>query len=404
MVTSINYKTGIIFDPVAGPSASLADSLYTGTAPVITNTQQSTSTIASAIKWSPDPVPLSGSDRRIPFNYLGAGDYTVGPTFPDTLLVLPLSRYPNTYSSGQSNHALEFMYYGTEFELLYKYISGATEYRLYINDQKVTDLTQDIPGPPGAGTRNVLKVNLGSVNVWKIRFEMTTMPFGGIFTGPTDTLWPTLSTTPRLMGFGDSITDGSSQNQGAGQGTWLKRFGRLAGIPDTWDQSRGGTGYITPGSFATLPDRAQRDVVTYNPDVIIMWAGYNDQTVVTTDLERIRTAAIRTIDIIQAGVPNVDIIMGGVWQPTGTPTLSPLMTNDVLRSVAFLKDLPFVDMIAGKVYDRFENVVHDNGEPWITTVNASTFVGADNVHPNNAGHQYLAYKWFDAYRALYQEN
>lgn len=403
MVTSINYKTGIILDPVSGPAASMADALYAGTAPVISNTQQSTSTIASAIKWVPDPIPLSGNDRRIPFTYLGAGDYTVGTAFPDTLLVLPLSRYPNTYASGQSNHAIEFMYYGQTFELLYKYISGATEYRLYINDQKVTDLTQDMPGPPSAGSRNVLKVDLGSVSVWKIRFEMTTMPFGGIFTGPNDTLWPTPLRGPRLMGFGDSITDGSSQNQGAGQGTWLKRFGRLVGAPDTWDQSRGGTGYITPGSFATLPDRAERDVVRYAPDVVIMWAGYNDQTVVTSDLLAIRNAAIRTIDIIQAGVPNVDIIMGGIWQPTGSPTQSPIQTNEVLKQVAFLRDLAFVEPMTGKVYNRFEEVVYDSGEAWITTTNASTFVGADAVHPNNAGYQYLAYKWFTAYSALYQE-
>lgn len=402
MVTSINYKTGVIFNPVSGPAFSSADALYAGTAPVITNTQSASPTIVSAVKWSPDPVPLAGNDRRIPFNYLGAGDYINGTSVPDPNFVLPLSRYPNTYASGQSNHAVEFMYYGQIFEFKYKYISGATEYRLYVNDLKVTDLTQDMPGPPVAGTSNVLKVDLGSVNVWKIRFEMTTCPFGGIYTGPNDTLWPTDRTSPRIMGFGDSITDGSAQNQGAGQGTWLKRFGRLAGAPDTWDQARGGTGYITPGTFVPLPDRAQRDVVAYDPDVVIMWAGYNDQTVVQTDLLAIRNAALRTIDIIQAGVPNVDIIMGGIWQPTGSPTQSPILTNEVLKQVAFLKDLPFVEMLTGKVYDRYENVVLDSGEPWITTINASTFVGADNVHPNNAGHQYLAHKWFAAYSALYQ--
>jgi lysophospholipase L1-like esterase len=233
---------------------------------------------------------------------------------------------------------------------------------------------------------------------------MTTMPFGGVYTAPGDVVWPTNLIGPRIMAFGDSITDGSAQNQGAGQGTWLKRFGRLVGAPDTWDQGRGGTGYITPGTFATLPDRAFRDVVTYQPDVVIMWAGYNDQTIDPVLLEQVRVAALRTIDIIQASVPNVTIIMGGVWQPTGSPTQSPILTNDVLKQVAFQRDLAFVEPLTGNVYDRFENLVYSNGGPWITTANSSVFVGADAVHPNNAGHQYLANKWFAAYASLYQRD
>lgn len=400
MSTAINYRTGNILLPIEQPPTILADALYAGTAPVITNTQSATTTIASGVKWSPAPIPLAGSDRRGTFTFLGAADFAIGTVFPDTEFILPLSRYPNTYASGQAHWAYEFYFYGQIFEHRYKYISGATEYRLYVNDQKVTDLTQDMPGPPTAGSRNVLKVDLGSVAVWKIRFEMTTMPFGGVFTAPGDTVWPTLTPPGRIMGFGDSITDGSAQNQGAGQGTWLKRFGRLVGIADTWDQSRGSTGYVAPGTFANLLDRAQRDVVTYNPDVVIMWAGYNDQTIDPTALAQIQANAEATIDIIRAGVPNVELIMGGVWEPTGSPSQSPIQTNNVLRNVAFSKDIPFVDMLNGVVYDRYEQVVLDYGAPWITTANSSTFVGGDGVHPNNAGHQYLAYKWFQAYASL----
>lgn len=404
MSTAINYDTGNVFDPTPDIGLGTSEGLYAGTAPIITNTQSASTTIASGVAWRPDPVPLSGSDRRGFFTYLGAGDYINGTGTPDVNFVLPLSRYPNTYASGQSNHAYEFYFHGQIFELKFKYISGATEYRLYINDRPVTANTQDIPGPPTAGSSNVLKVDLGSVDVWRIRFEVTTMPFGGVFTSPGDTVWPTLLRGPRVMGFGDSITDGSSQNQGAGQGTWLKRFGRLIGARDTWDQSRGSTGYITPGTFATLPNRAQRDVVTYKPDVVIMWAGYNDQTIDPVLLSDIKSAASLTVDIIRSQVPNVDIIMGGVWSPTGSPTQSPLLTNDVLKGVAFAKDIPFVEPITGKVYDQFENIVHDDGAPWITTANTATYIGGDGVHPNNTGHQYLAHKWHSAYAALYQKD
>lgn len=400
MLTSINYKTGIILNPVAAPPASISEALYAGTAPVITNTQSASPTIASAVKWAPDPVALTSNDRRATFTYLGAGDFINGTTIPDPNFVLPLSRYPNTYASGQSNFAYEFYFQGQIFELKFKYISTATQYRLSINDQKVTDLTQAIPGPPTAGSSNVLKVDLGSSTVWKIKFEVTTMPFGGVYTGPNDTLWPTLPPSLRVAGLGDSITDGSAQNTGAGQGTWLKRFGRLIGTSDTWDQSRGGTGYITPGAFATIPARCFRDIVPYRPDVVILWAGYNDQTSDQTVLLQIREAVMDTIETIKASLPNTDIVMGGIWAPTATPGLASTSTNAILKQCAFEKDLPFVEPITGKVYDSFERVVFDNGEPWINNINVAQYIGGDAVHPNNLGHQYLAYKWAQAFSAL----
>lgn len=398
--TSINYNYGNILQPVDAPPLSVSEALYTGTAPVITNTQSPNTTLAGGVKWAPDPVTLSGSDRRGTFTYLGAGNFINGTVVPDPNFVLPLSRYPNTYASGQGNFAYEFMFSGQVFELKYKYISTATQYRLYINDRKVTDLTQSVPGPPTAGSSNVLKVDLGSVDMWKIRFEVATMPFGGVFTFPGDTVFPTLQPYRRIMGLGDSITDGSSQNTGAGQGTWLKRFGRLIGTGDTWDQSRGGTGYITPGAFATIPDRIPLDVLPYNPDAIIMWAGYNDQTSDAATLVSMANAVNESIDLIRSNLPNCMLVLGGVWQPTGTVGLTASGTNDTLRNVAFSRDLPFVDMIQGKVYDIYERVVWDNGAPWITTANAATYVGADNVHPNNAGHQYLAHKWAQAFSSL----
>jgi len=398
--TSINYQYGNLLQPISAPPASISEALYSGTAPVITNTQSANTTIVGGIKWAPDPVTLSGSDKRGTFTYLGAGDFINGTVVPDPNFVLPLSRYPNTYASGQGNFAYEFMYYGQVFELKYKYISTATQYRMYINDRKVTDLTQSIPGPPSAGSSNVLKVDLGSVDVWKIRFEVATMPFGGIYSEPTSTVFPTLPPHLRVMGFGDSITDGSGQNTGAGQGTWLKRFGRLLGLADTWDQSRGGTGYITPGSFTTLPDRALRDVVRYSPDIVIMWAGYNDQSSNPVTLQQIADAANETIDLIRSNLPNCLLVMGGVWNPTGVTGATSNGTNDTLRGVAFSRDLPFVDMINGKTYNSFEQVTWDNGAPWITTTNASTFVGADNVHPNDEGHRYLAHKWAQSLNSL----
>lgn len=385
-MTSLNYKTGNLF---TGSNINiLRDALYTGTAPVITNTQQSGSTIASAQKWTPDPVVLSGGDKYFPYTYLGAGSFINGTGVPDSSYVLPLSRYPNTYASGQSNWAVNFMYYGQTFEVKYKYISAATQYRLTINERKVTDTSQAIPGPPSAGTSNVLKFDLGSVDVWNIKFDFTTMPFGGIFTGPNDAMFnPLLS--KRVAVFGDSISDGSSQNTGAGIGTWTYRWGRLNNITDVWDQSRGGTGYITAGSFAPLPDRVALDLVPYQPEQVILFAGYNDQSTNSDTLLQIAAAHKRTVDLIRSQIPNVEIICVGVWSPTATPAASTTATNNVLKASSFALDIPFIEPITGNVYDIYENLVYTAG-PWVTSGNVSIVVGGDNVHPTNAGHKIIA--------------
>src|SRR5437660_10858665 len=153
-MTTINYKDGnVLLQSLPSPQG---DALYTGTAPIIANTQQATSTIVSAQKWVPNPVTLAGGDKYFSFTYLGGGDFINGTTAPDPSYVLPLSRFPNTYASGQSGWGVEFLYSGQIFEVKFKYISTATQYRLYINDRKVTDLTQAIPGPPTAGSSNVL--------------------------------------------------------------------------------------------------------------------------------------------------------------------------------------------------------------------------------------------------------
>ncbi|WP_151898268.1 hypothetical protein [Streptomyces sp. C8S0] len=214
-------------------------------------TQQSTSTIASAQALLP---PDTG-----PFLYLGAGSFQFGAAFPDTTLYLPTSRYPNTYASGQSNWSLEFMTDAAEFEILFKYISSATKYRLSIDGRKVTDLAQ-LTGASSAGSRHVLKVAFASSTPRRVRFDFTTMPFGGLYLEPGATAWRPASRGGRLGVLGDSISDGSSESTGAGIGTWTYRAGRLLGCTDVWDQARGGTGYITAGSYTTFANRVAGDI------------------------------------------------------------------------------------------------------------------------------------------------
>lgn len=369
------------------PDVLLADEV-SGESPTIGVTQQSTSTIPSA-------QALLAPDTG-PFLYLGAGDFEFGAVFPDTTLYLPTSRYPNTYASGQSNWSLEFMTDAAEFEILFKYISSATKYRLTVDGRKVTDLAQ-LTGASSAGSRHVLKVTFGTAVPRRVRFDFTTMPFGGLFLEPGATAWKPTARGGRLGILGDSVSDGSSENTGAGIGTWTYRAARLLGCTDVWDQCRGGTGYITPGSYTTFANRVTGDITPYSFDRLIVWGGYNDSGGSQSAIQSAAESLFATLkgEVVAGG----EIYVMGCWSPTGSPTSTLTNTDATLKAAALTAGLPFISTISGEVRDGAGTLLDTQGA-WITDENETGYIGADNVHPNDAGHVYLARRVVEALKVL----
>lgn len=369
------------------PDPILADTV-SAEVPTVTVTQQSTSTIASAqALLAPDVGP---------FLYLGAGSFAFGSTFPDTTLYLPLSRYPNTYASGQSNWSVEFATDASVFEILFKYISSATRYRLSVDGRMVTDLAQST-GASSVGSRHVLKFTFASAKPRRIRLDLTTFPFGGLFLGPGATAWKPTSRGGRLGVLGDSISDGSSENTGSGIGTWAYRAARLLGCTDVWDQCRGGTGYITAGSYATLANRVAGDITPYAFERLIVWAGYNDNGGNQASIQTAAESLYATLKT--ACAPGADIVVIGCYSPSGSPTAGITNTDATLRTAADNSGLPFISPLTGSVYDASGALVTTQGA-WITTANAAGYIGADAVHPNDSGHIYLARRVTEALKAL----
>ena len=388
LVANSNAASGVAWSNAwrrrALPHLSTADAVSTITAPTITVTQQGTSTIASA-------QALLAPDTG-PFLYLGAGSFSFGTGTPDSSYYLPLSRYPNTYASGQANYAVEFWTDASVFEIKFKYISTATKYRLSVDDRKITDLAQ-LTGATSVGSSHVLKVAFSSATPRKIRFDFTTMPWGGLFLPPGATAWKPISMGGRLGVFGDSICDGSAENTGAGIGTWIYRLGRLLGCTDVWDQARGGTGYITPGSFATLGNRVAGDIAPYNFDRLVVWAGYNDNGGDQTSIGNAATALYAALKSAMA--PGGDIFVIGCYAPTGSPATSIQNTDTTIRTAAAGAGLPFVSPLTGTVYDAAGNQIVTQG-PWITAANAAGYIGTDGVHPNDNAHIYLSRRIYQA--------
>jgi lysophospholipase L1-like esterase len=370
--------------------------LYSGTAPTFI-TNQTTTPTATYIKYAPDPVALTGSDVRGPFSYCGANNFQIGTVAPDPSYVLPLSRYPNTYASGQGNWSVQFSTDSQYVEFRFKYISTATMYRLSINGRKVTDTMQSIGGST-AGSGHIMKIDFGSAAIRDIRIDLTTCPFGGVYIPPDKTIWSSPPTNGRFMGYGDSLTDGSSKNVGAGQGTWLMRTGRMLGFQDIWEQGRGGTGYITPGSHVTFGSRLDVDGIQPQPDVMVIWGGYNDNT---GDQTAIRSAADDVLGRIKTGLPYCRALAVGCWSNVASPSAGISNTDNTIKAAAAAAGMPFVSPVTGDIFSA-DGTKLETGTPWIHSGNVAAFVGSaggDTVHPTDAGHEYIARRMAAALRA-----
>lgn len=385
-VNSVNGQDGNLVLPRGIPDPVSAETL-SSISPTITLTQQSTSTIASAqALFTPDLTPFS---------------YTAGMAFstpfPDTTLYQPVSRYPYTWSSPPF-WSVTFGTDATTFEFLFKYVSAATLYRLSLDNRKVTDLMQST-GASSVGSRHVLKFALGSTAPRKVRLDFYTMPFGGIFVGPNDSVWKVPMVSKRLMVLGDSLSGGSSENTGSGAGTWFHRFARVLGYDDHWNSSIGGTGYIADNSGGSVPfgTRTVSDVVTYAPDRLIIWGGYNDNAQSQSAIGLAADAVYRTVNTYL----DCYTVVIGCWSPSGSPAASLVNTDETLRVSAAKAGFPFISPITGKVYDaRGALLPASPSAPWITTANASRFIGADATHPNDAGHTQIARRIAEAYTLL----
>jgi lysophospholipase L1-like esterase len=388
------------------PDPVVADSLYSGTAPTISTAQTSTPT-SGYIKYAPAGVTLSGSDVTGPFTYLGAGNVTVGTGTPDSTYVLPTSRYPNTRGNLTSSQAVWTVEFGTDaqtFQLRFNY-QTAGMYRLSIDGRKVSDLMQSVAGTT-AGSTHLMTVDLGSAVPRVIRLDFYTVPFGGVYLPPGATMWSTVRRADRFMAFGDSLSDGSAINTGGGAGTWVHRAARFLGSNDVWDEARGGTGYITAGSYATLANRVTADVIAWTPNRLVVWAGYNDNT---GSQSAIATAAASLYSTIKAGLPSCEVYIIGCWSPTGSPASSITNTDTTLRTAAAAAGYPFISPITGGCYDSTGTLVATHGA-WITGTgrvgattgsgNADIYIGTDAVHPTDAGHVYLARRITAAIREL----
>lgn len=361
-----------------------ADTLHTP-APTLTTTIGSAPTIPGATLIPPD-------DAR--FLYRGAAGFAYGSGTPDSACYQPSSRYPNGWGN-PAVFGVAFQHTGTEFELLFKWLSaaGAGWLRLSVDGQRVTDVMYDIPGATG-GSMHTTKVTFPSSATRRILLEFQGVPFAGVYVGAGDTVTTPAPFTRRVIVQGDSVSAGSDGNTGGSAGTWVARWARYAGERvDVWNQAIGGTGFTAAGTAVPIPARLT-DVTAHAPDDVIVWCGGNDGNT------SIVAEATQWIEDVKAAVPGVRVIVVGTWAPTVVPSTARANRSLDLKAAAALTGCPFISPITGEVFDADGSLVEAQG-PWIaTTGDVAAYVSGDGVHPNDAGHAYIAERMMLAMQAL----
>ena len=165
---------------------------------------------------------------------------------------------------------VSFMVDAISFEIIARNANGRG--RVWVDDQLVSDTP--IVWTNDAATSYTL-VTLPDKRVRRIDLELYNVPFGGITTAATDSVWPAPLRGPRTICIGDSFAEGQGANGTSASG-WVRAFGHALGWDDVIPSGIGGTGYLAPGSYVKYRDRLTADVIAYAPDVVVWSGGIND--------------------------------------------------------------------------------------------------------------------------------
>jgi lysophospholipase L1-like esterase len=172
---------------------------------------------------------------------------------------------------------------------------------------------------------------------------------------------------------GDSYTAGTAEGGMGERGwpalVWRRLSEQGVSVAPTVDAT-GGSGYVNPGPFGvTFLDAVDR-TITADDEVVVVFGGTND---VGQSLDELGTAAREAMRTIRERAPAAKlIVVGPVW-PGPSPSDAAVATDDVLREAAESEGATYVDPLE---------------EAWLA--DTPELIGADDVHPTDGGHRYLA--------------
>jgi GDSL-like Lipase/Acylhydrolase family len=188
---------------------------------------------------------------------------------------------------------------------------------------------------------------------------------------------PATRDTPfyRVAVIGDSYTTGTDQG-GQGPNTWTARAWRMLAHQDVQVAadiaSEGRAGYGVRGDHGSLFVDLTARAVKRDDALVVFFGSRNDQGV---DPVFLAEMARDSFDLARRSAPNASLLVVGPPWPTADVPDTVLLIRDILMDRAWTAGATFVDPIAdGWFFGRPD------------------LIGADGVHPNDAGHAYMADK------------
>ncbi len=174
---------------------------------------------------------------------------------------------------------------------------------------------------------------------------------------------------------GDSYTTGTGEG-GLGPRSWTERAWQMLAqggeriAPDVAAEGR--AGYGVPGDHGSIFEDLTARAVKADDALVVLFGSRNDQGV---DAGQLAGKAHDTFDLARLLAPSARLLVIGPPWPTADVPGNVLEVRDALAAQARAAGAAFIDPIA---------------EHWF--VGRPDLIGADGIHPNDAGHQYLANK------------
>jgi lysophospholipase L1-like esterase len=179
----------------------------------------------------------------------------------------------------------------------------------------------------------------------------------------------------RVAVIGDSYTTGTDEG-GQGANTWTARAWRTLaqqGVQVAADvASEGRAGYGVRGDHGSLFGDLTARAVKRDGALVVFFGSRNDQGV---DAVFLAEMARDNFDLARQTAPSARLLVIGPPWPTADVPNSVQQIRDILNSQARAAGAEFVDPLA---------------ERWF--VGRPHLIGADGVHPTDAGHAYMADK------------
>lgn len=179
--------------------------------------------------------------------------------------------------------------------------------------------------------------------------------------------------TSHIAVIGDSYTAGSSEG-GNGPKAWpqlaWKMLAQRGLQVDADVAAEGGAGYGQPGTQGSVFEDLTAHAVHQNDVLVVFFGSRNDQPV---DPKKLPEMAAGAFQLARFTAPDAKFLIIGPPWPTASPPPEVLKIRDTLRIEAVIGGATFVDPIA---------------EGWF--VGRPDLIGADGVHPTDAGHLYMA--------------